>query len=161
MTMRNEPVVLGSSPTSVRFRSLRVALLDELRQSGHGVSVDLDTGDQVGVVPGVGLGGGTTQLDLRAPLNEGGDDRLVGITGGDVTVRAVRLIVERHMSGIGVEHDDHLRLRLPVRGVGDDESRVEENGRHVPLERQRGHADRDLHLVQLDRNVDMQRIVLR
>ena len=65
------------------FRDFYKPFLNELRRSGHGIRVDLDTGEQIIVSPVVSFGGRAAQLDLHAALHQVADEFLVGIAGSN------------------------------------------------------------------------------
>jgi hypothetical protein len=88
------------------LRDFHESLLNELRRPRHGIRVDLDVGEQVGVTPVVRLRGRPAQFDAYSALHQVCQKVLVGITGGDVSIGIVGAIVQRRVAGVGVKDGD-------------------------------------------------------
>ena len=114
------------------LRNFYESLLNELRGSSHGIRVDLDVGQQVGVAPVVSFGGRAAQFDAHSPLYQVRHEVLVGIAGGNVSIGIVGGIMQRHMAGIGMKDSDDLRLGVGVGDIIGDELKVENRGRQSP-----------------------------
>jgi hypothetical protein len=132
--------------------------LDELRHSRHGIGVDLDVRKQIGVSPAVSLGGCTTKLNADSTLDEFGNERLVGVARLYVPFLVVGVIVQGHMTSVGMKYGNDLRLGIPVCNVILQDLNVEERGWQIPFEGQSAHAEYDFHFRQLHGNVDVKRL---
>src|SRR5215471_10793859 len=79
-------------------------LLNKLCGPRHGIGVDLDSRNEVGISPTMNLCRSATELDVHTPLHQVRNKLFVRIAGGNTTVRVVHLIVQCHMAGIGVNN---------------------------------------------------------
>jgi len=59
-----------------------------------------------------------------------------------------------------MKYRDHLRICLPVSDVMSYASHVKYRRRKIAFERERRDAEDDLDFIQLDRNVDAERLLL-
>ena len=75
------------------FRNLHESLLNELRRPRHGIRVDFDAGEQIGIAPVVSLRGRPAQLDAHTALHRVCHKVLIGIAGRDVSIGVVGGIV--------------------------------------------------------------------
>ena len=131
------------------------SLLNKLRGSSHGIRVDLNVGQQVGVAPVVSFGGRAAQFDAHAALYQVRHEVLVGIARGDVSIGIVGGIVQRRVAGIGVKDGDHLGFGVRVVDIAGDGLEVEDRGRQIAFERQSVDAVHRLHVLELHRDIDM------
>jgi len=138
---------------------LHKALLDKLNCPGHGIQIDFYAWEQIRITPPIDPGGCPTKLDLCAALRQIGDKILVGVSSRDVTRGIIRIIVERHMTGIRVKHRDHVGLGVPFGDVPFDQLEVEKRGRQIALKLQIADAVHRLHELQLDGDIDNERMI--
>ncbi|KRB22092.1 hypothetical protein ASD99_07795 [Mesorhizobium sp. Root695] len=80
--------------------NLDEALLHELYCACHGVEIDLDAGEKIGVSPAVDLRGHTAKFDLDALVDEVGNQLLVWVAGGNVARRVIGCVTERDVTRI-------------------------------------------------------------
>lgn len=125
----------------IPFRDLHKPVLYKLGDSGHGVRIDLDGGEQVFISPMVDSRGGPAELDLYAAFHEIRQKFLVRVAGRYHSVGIVRLVVQRHMAGARMKYHDDLGLGLPVGDVFGDELKMKDGRRQVALKRQSGNAE--------------------
>ena len=98
---------------------------------------------------------GTAQFDLNTTLHQVLDEFLVRIARRNISVSVVRLVVQRHVAGICVEHRDDVRLRIPIGDVTLDELKVEDGSRQVSFERQGADAVHRPDVRHFDGDIDM------
>src|SRR5215831_9568108 len=81
------------SESLLGFRDLYETLLNKLRRPRHGICVDLDSGNEVGVSPAVDLCCSATEFDLHTALHQVCNKFLVWVACCNITVGIVRLVV--------------------------------------------------------------------
>jgi len=98
----------------------RVAVLLQLSHPDHRVGVDLYSGKEVRIAPVVGRSGRAAQLDLYTLLHQPGEELSVripglnGMTGLNMTISVVGVIIEYEVGGVSVKDSNNLAFDVPI-----------------------------------------------
>lgn len=151
---------VGFNAVRLGLGYLHEAFLHELCRPCHGVGVDPDAGQRIRVDPSMRLRRGPAQFEFDAPRHETLNELPVRVAGRDVPLLVVSIIVQRHVSRIGVENHDEAGACLPLGDIVQNQAHMEERRGQVPFERKRGNTEDVPDFVQLDRYVYAERLIL-
>src|SRR5215471_2006096 len=135
-------------------------LLNKLCGPRHGIGVYLYSGNEVTIAPAVSPCCSSTELDLHTSVHQITNKFLVWVASRNIAVGVIRLVMQRHVTSIGMKDHYNLELRLPTGDIVHYELKVKERCWQVAFERKRCDTEHHLDLSQFDRDIDVQRFVL-